>query len=289
MPTRRIGVQITKGGSGKTTTAIHLAQGLAEKGFKVLAVDTDPQGSFGIFLNADPMFGLGEYALSVLQNKRDIAFEDAIYTVQSKSNKSYDLLVGSGMITKLSREINQATFGLEQQLSNVLDEVDRAYDYVIVDTSPSEGNLNTNVLQYIQEIVVPVMLKFGTIASLTGFFDTYQKFKQFKERSNQTLEASYILPTFMDNRVEESQQVLDYLKEYLESYVPEATLLSPIPYDSKISKSVGWKKSVFDYAPKSNGSVAYRTFVDEVVSGKLKKKHHRLLEKTNAKAAGNEN
>lgn len=60
---RKIAVSLTKGGVGKTTTAVNLAAGLAMAGEKVLVVDTDTQGQASYMLGLRPKAGLGEILL----------------------------------------------------------------------------------------------------------------------------------------------------------------------------------------------------------------------------------
>ncbi len=55
---RKIAIAMAKGGVGKTTTAVNLAYGLAEKKYRVLLIDCDTQGQVSNFLGVTPDFGL---------------------------------------------------------------------------------------------------------------------------------------------------------------------------------------------------------------------------------------
>ena len=57
---RKLAVSITKGGTGKTTTTVNLAAGLALRGARVLVVDADSQGQAGQMLGLNPEHGLAE-------------------------------------------------------------------------------------------------------------------------------------------------------------------------------------------------------------------------------------
>ena len=68
---RRLSVSISKGGTGKTTTAVNLAHGLALAGYRVLLVDTDAQGQAGAMLGQRPDAGLAgvrDLALTVQED-----------------------------------------------------------------------------------------------------------------------------------------------------------------------------------------------------------------------------
>ena len=63
---RKIAITLTKGGTGKSTTAVNLAAGLASKGHRVLLVDTDTQGQAGFMLGLQPEEGLAELLADAL-------------------------------------------------------------------------------------------------------------------------------------------------------------------------------------------------------------------------------
>ena len=66
---RKIGISLSKGGVGKSTTSINLAAGLALAGFKVLLVDTDTQGQDSFMLGVKPKAGLTELVTGELSVK----------------------------------------------------------------------------------------------------------------------------------------------------------------------------------------------------------------------------
>ena len=74
--TRKIGVSISKGGVGKTTTAVNLSAGLAKLYYKVLLIDADTQGQSGEMLGQTPQYGLGDFLLE------DCSFDDAVSTAR---------------------------------------------------------------------------------------------------------------------------------------------------------------------------------------------------------------
>lgn len=123
--TRLIGVSLSKGGVGKTTTSVNLAAGLALAGFKVLLVDTDTQGQDSFMLGLKPKAGLTELVTQELEP------EEAIVQARDK----LWLLAGGKSLAGLKRIIDRKDFGGERTLAETLRPIEKNYDYIIIDTS----------------------------------------------------------------------------------------------------------------------------------------------------------
>ncbi len=124
--TRRIGVTLSKGGVGKTTTSVNLAAGLALAGYKVLLVDTDTQGQAAYLLGQKPKAGLTELVTG------ELGAGDAI--VEARENLW--LLAGGRSLAGIKRLIDRKDFGGELTLVEALEPIEKNYDFVVVDTSP---------------------------------------------------------------------------------------------------------------------------------------------------------
>ncbi|MDH5299501.1 MAG: zinc-ribbon domain-containing protein, partial [Desulfobulbaceae bacterium] len=98
---RRIGISISKGGVGKTTTAVNLAAGLSFAGFKVLLVDTDTQGQDSFMLGLKPKAGLTELVTEELRP------EEAI----TQARERLWLLSGGKSLAGIKRLIDRKDFG----------------------------------------------------------------------------------------------------------------------------------------------------------------------------------
>jgi len=242
---RRIGVTLSKGGVGKTTTSVNLAAGLALAGYKVLLVDTDTQGQASYLLGLKPKVGLTELVTGELPPSETI--------MQARENLW--LLAGGRSLAGVKRIIDRKDFGGELTLVEALEPIEKDYDFVIIDTSPGWDPLTVNVLFYVYELITPVSLEVMTLQGLVEFLKSLSSIQKY--RSEVTL--NYILPTFLDKRIKNPDAILDKLKDLYGEYV-----CTPIRYNVRLSESPAYGKTIFEYAPGSHGSQDYRDLVRKI-------------------------
>jgi chromosome partitioning protein len=242
---RRIGVLISKGGVGKTTTAVNLAHGLALAGKKTLIIDTDTQGQVAYVLGLNNRFGLTEVVTG------DKSFEEAV----TEARENLWVLPGGKSLAGVKRLIDRKDFAGETTIAEILEPLDARFDFIIVDASPGWDPLTVNVLFYVREVLTPVSLEVMSLQGLREFLKSLAAIKRY----NKDIELKYILPTFFDKRVKHPKDILDKLAELY----PEA-VCQPIRYNVRLSESPAYGQSIFEFAPKSHGASDYRELVRKV-------------------------
>lgn len=243
---RKIAISLSKGGVAKSTTSVSLAHGLSRKGKRVLLVDTDDQGQDSFLLGAKPKYGLADIIVN------NIAIKQALH----EARPNLWILAGGKSLSGVKREIGRKEFGAEQTLSDALNDIEGAFDFVIVDTSPSWDTLTINSLFYVKEVITPVSLEILTVNSLIEFSNSLKQVQRFNKQLNHT----YILPTFFDGRVKKSKEILSQLNKYYPDRICDS-----IKYSVKISESAGFGQTIYEYAPGSPGAKDYEKFVNRIL------------------------
>lgn len=244
---RKIAVALSKGGVGKTTTAVNLAAGLARQGKSVLLVDVDTQGQVSRMLGCTPPFGLAE----LISGEKTI--EEAVYPARERLG----LLGGGRSLAGLKRLITRKDFGGEQTLAEGLAVVEDHYDYVILDTAPGWDALSINVLFYAVDVIAPVSLEVMSLQSLLEFRRSLESIQRYRTE----LALRYVLPTFLDRRVKKSAEILSLL----ESHYPQQ-YCTPIRYSVRLSESPGYGQTIYEYAPQSPGAHDYQALAERILN-----------------------
>ena len=244
---RKIAVCLSKGGVGKTTTAVNLSAGLALKGYKVLLVDTDTQGQVSRVLGVTPDAGLAEV----------ISGEIKLSQARVEARENFWILSGGRPLAATRRAISQMKTGGERVLKDALSST-RGYDYIILDTAPGWDVMTVNVLFYAEEVLCPVSLEVLTVDGLLAF----QENMADVQRHNKKLSLKYILPNFLDGRVKKSGEILQQLQNHYRDL-----MCPPIRYNVRVSEAPGYGQTIFEYAPSSQGSKDYQNLTERISDG----------------------
>jgi len=244
---RKIAVSLSKGGVGKTTTAVNLAAGLALAGFNVLLVDTDTQGQAGYMLGVKPKAGLTELITG------ELTVDECLF----KARERLWLLAGGKSLAGVKRLIARKDFRGELTLQEALSPLDDRFDFAIVDTSPGWDVLTINVLFYANEILVPVSLEVMALQGLLEFTKSLASVQAY----HGNLDLKFVVPTFFDKRVKKSDEILEQLHSYYNS-----RLCPPIRYNVRLSEAPGFGQTIYEYAPGSPGAKDYRDLIRKIAA-----------------------
>jgi len=245
-----------KGGVAKTTTTLNLAVAFKEQGFRVLAVDLDPQGNLTMSQGMNPD-ELDKSMFDVLV--RSVPIEEVVQHVEiDVAVSSIDL---AGAELALSSMI-----GRERALQKALLPVRSSYDYILIDTPPSLGLLTINALTASDDVIVPVQCEY---LSLRGLVQLQNTLEMIRENLNPTVDILGILPTMYDSRTLHSREAVEMLRENFGDLVFETWIKKTVRYaEAPVQGS-----SVLKYDPTGSAANAYRELAKEVLDGAKARQH----------------
>ncbi len=246
-----IAVVNQKGGVGKTTTAMNLAAALSETGKFVLLVDVDPQG------NATSGFGIDREQL-----------DSSIYEALAKEKRIHDVVHNTAheglRIVPCNQHLAGANIELvdmerrEYQLSDLLEEVRHAYDYIIIDCPPSLGLLTVNALVAADEILIPVQAEYYALEGLGQLLQTIDLVKNHLKPELLVLGA---IITMFDKRTRLSEDVMNELYKFF----PNTIFRSVVPRTVRLAEAPSFGQTIFHYDPKGKGARAYERLAREIL------------------------
>ena len=243
--TRKIAVFNQKGGVGKTTTVINLADALANKGHRVLILDLDPQGNAtsGLNIEKDRENMIYDYLLGA----------EGEFVVQVKENLSI-IPSGAGLAgieIEFARRDDWQTV-LKDRIADL-----EGYDYIVMDCPPSLGILSILALTAADGILIPVQCEYYALEGLSQLMESIQL---VRGGFNPDLEIEGVLLTMYDGRTNLSMQVVEEVKNYFK----DAVFSTVIPRNVRLAEAPSYGMSIMDYDKNSRGAKAYASLADEV-------------------------
>ncbi len=246
---RIIGILNHKGGTGKTTTVVNLAAGLAKQGKHVLCIDMDSQGSLATSLGISYTHSLADLLLDQATLAECIVSARPNLDLIASDAK---LLDAEGYLWQLNDK-RAARQLLSQKLT-----LTTQYDYVLLDYSPSLSLLGQSGLLYIRELIVPISMDY---LALVGTRQVIHTLKEIGRIAEHRVKLSYVVPTFYYGRLRKDREIMQTLNHYFNNKVTR-----PIRANVKLAEAPGHQMSIYEYAPRSQGAKDYTQLVERLIN-----------------------
>ncbi|MDD7516187.1 ParA family protein [Ruminococcus flavefaciens] len=250
-----IAVANQKGGVGKSTTVINIAAYLGSRGFKILCIDSDPQG------NTTTGFGIKKKSVSA-----------STYDVITGKTRIQEAVIPTEFENVSILPATEALAGCEIELAEYENRVNRLkmqiltckddYDYVFIDCPPALGTITINGIVACDSIIVPMLAEFYALEGLSQLVNTI---KIVKNNYNPSLEIEGILFTMFDGRLNVANDVVTEV----EKYFPDKVFKTRVPRNVRISEAPSHGKPVMYYDKASKGAEAYELVCHELLGEPL--------------------
>jgi chromosome partitioning protein len=248
---RTIAVINQKGGTGKTTTTVNLAAGLAEQGRRVLVIDLDPQAS------ASGWLGVSDGSTDLLE----LLTGDTRITgiIRNTSNPGVSVVPASKHLAGAELALAANPAGGSTALRRKLKDLPSGYDYVLFDCPPSLGFLGTNALTAAWEVIIPVEAR---VMSLSGLARLLEMIETIREGLNHPIEIAGIVVCRVDTRTRHAREVIEKLRETF----PGKVFTTMIRENIKLGEAPSFAQPITAYDSSSNGAADYRALALEVIA-----------------------
>ncbi|SEL41427.1 ParA family protein [Haloferax larsenii] len=211
---RAVSVSLQKGGVGKTTIAINLADALAARDNDVLLVDLDQQG------NATEGVGMKDAYESASPNIGDVLTDDDPVDVREviRDREVFDILPAHVDLDDIEDRVRNSTFGVLWVRRRIIDPLlDDEYDYIVIDSPPSLGPLSDAALIGSGNVVVPLLMSEPSVSGFERMFE--QQIGPIRREVD--LDILAIVPNDLTGNNEERRIIQNLEDSPFDKYIPQ--------------------------------------------------------------------
>ena len=221
-----VAVSLLKGGVGKSTIALNIADRLAARGHETVLIDLDKDGHLTTQLGYDEAYDreadLGD-ALIDGEDPQELLIETEF---------GVHLLPSNNDLENVETRLKDERFADVKLRRNVVEPlVENGYDYVIIDAAGGRGKLSDNALIAVQRVIIPLIPRAGSINGLNKMIE-----RQIAPiRENIGLEILAVTPNMIRetmNQHNEHRTLVENLNREFGPFVPEYARIDPDVFDA---------------------------------------------------------
>jgi chromosome partitioning protein len=273
---RELGLNIVavanqKGGVGKTVTTLNLAAGLAREGQRVLVIDGDPQGNLTLLLGRRPAVPASLDApahasrarkpsphdlsdlLVAIAEKKGVAISGFI---EKGVRRGLDLIPSRNRRMRLElgdTEIQSAAPGFSRLLSRLAEH----YDWILMDTSPSNGPLERALIAACEAVIIPLEFQLFSVAGLEAILS---EVRECAADHGREIRAHALVFVKAENKV---SRIDEYRKVFARFRLP----VFEICRSEYVPRSIERRKTLWEAAPASYAARDYSRIIDKSFLG----------------------
>lgn len=243
----------SKGGVGKTTSAVNLSHALTMQKQKVLLIDLDSQASASLSLgvkreNLSPSCG------DVLLD--DYPINDAIRETEITN---LSLLTASMTLANFDISAARLKSGRTEILKDGIKELRKSYDAIIIDCPPTMSLLPVNALIACDYYLVPVIPHYLALEGLASLLEAIER---IKGGIGAKAELLGILLTMVDSRTKLSSEISRLIRKQF----PNTVFKTEIRTNIKLAEAPSFGKTIFQYEWNCSGAEGYQALAKEIIN-----------------------
>jgi chromosome partitioning protein len=245
-----VSIASQKGGTGKTTTSISLAAGLARQGKRVLLVDVDSQAnSSKVLIPSYPSLQRHATVYATILERQPLP-------IMPTTVPNLDIVPSHILLSNTDIELTTAKDHREARLRRELDRVRPAYDFIIIDCPPTLSWLTINAFTASDGIVVVVAPGYFELDSIVQISKTIDEVREY---FNPDLRLLGFLFTMSDPTVNTKISLRILRQTYTDQ-----VLRTVIPRNTDVRDAHFQKQDIFAYNPHSKSAEAYTRLIEEL-------------------------
>jgi len=204
-----LAVSFQKGGTGKTFTALNVAGGLAARGFDVLAIDLDPQGTLTANLGKRDIYKDLD-ALSLDEVLLDPKKWDQVNDLVLTDHEEFDLIPSNQSYNGNKSPLDSADAG-ENRLGRLLERLETEYHYIVCDCPPDFSPFAKNAVTAGEKIVVPMIPETEMPHSTDLLFDQYEVLEMMHDLDIQYL--AFLMTVNSTKMTKENERIVEWFED----------------------------------------------------------------------------
>jgi chromosome partitioning protein len=245
-----VSIASQKGGTGKTTTSIALAAGLARKGKRVLVIDIDSQANTSkVLLHQYTSIDKDQTLYNTILHRQPLS-------IHTTKVDNLEIVPSHILLSNTDVELTAAIDHREERLKHELDKVKDNYDFVFIDCPPALSWLTVNAFTASDKVIIVVSPGYFELDSIKQISKTLIDIRAF---FNPGLELMGYLFTMSDPTINTSTSLQIMRQTYTDDVIKTV-----IPRNTDIRDAHFNKQDIFTYNSQAKSALAYDKLIHEL-------------------------